>query len=129
MKKNKKDLAYYTHLDYTVRLKPYPDGSYFAEIEELRGCMTEGDTREETLAMIEDAKLTWLEGALAENIPIPEPVDDTYSGKLNVRLPKYLHRQLSYAAKQEGVSLNTYISTGLSLLLGDTAKKTYESGE
>ncbi len=35
--------------------------------------MTQGDTRVEALEMIDDAKRLWLETALAENIPIPEP--------------------------------------------------------
>lgn len=110
----KKNLNYYASLDYTIRLKENSDKSYFAEIEELPGCMTEGDTKEEALAMIDDAKNAWLEIALEKNLPIPEPTKNEFSGKLNVRLPKSLHRMLVYKAKQEGVSLNTLISTTLS---------------
>lgn len=109
----KKNLNYYLNLDYTIRLKENSDGSFFAEIEELLGCMTEADTKEEVLEMIEDAKKSWLEIALKRKINIPEPTPDDFSGKLNVRLPKFLHRKLSYQAKQEGVSLNTLISTTL----------------
>lgn len=32
-----------------------------------------------------------------------------YSGKLNIRIPKSLHRQLSLDAQRDGVSLNQYI--------------------
>lgn len=32
-----------------------------------------------------------------------------FSGKLNIRIPKSLHCQLSQEAKQNGVSLNQYI--------------------
>lgn len=32
-----------------------------------------------------------------------------YSGKLNIRIPKTLHCQLSREAKMDGVSLNQYI--------------------
>lgn len=110
----KKTLAYYLDLEYTVRLKENEDGTYFAEIEELPGCFTEGETQDEALRMIEDAKKSWLEVAVARSIPISEPADTEFSGKLNVRLPKYLHRSLAYKAKQEGVSLNTLISTALS---------------
>jgi len=108
-----KDLNYYLELQYTTRLKRNSDDSYFAEIEELPGCMTEGDTEEEALVMIEDAKKAWLETALARKLHIPEPTLDEYSGKFNVRLPKFLHRQLAYKAKQEHVSLNTFITTTL----------------
>jgi hypothetical protein len=32
-----------------------------------------------------------------------------YSGKISLRLPKTLHRDLSQAAKREGISLNQFI--------------------
>lgn len=106
-----KDLKYYLKLQYTIRLKKNSDGSYFAEIEELPGCMTEGDTEEEVLLMIEDAKKAWLETAIDRKLQIPEPTNDEFSGKFNLRLPKFLHRQLAYKAKSEKVSLNTFITS------------------
>lgn len=109
----KKNLKYYLNLNYTIRLKQNGDGSYFVEIEELPGCMSEGETKKEALAMIEDAKKAWLLVALERKIKIQEPATDEFSGRLNVRLPKFLHRKLSYKAKQESVSLNTLISTTL----------------
>lgn len=112
----KKDLPYYLKLNYSIRVKENEDGSYFAEVEELPGCITEGDSKTEALTMIEDAKRAWLETALEKKITIPEPTDLEYSGKLNVRLPKSLHRLLAYRAKEEGVSLNSYISHRLSAL-------------
>ena len=108
-----KNINYYLGLQYTIRLKKNSDNSYFAEIEELPGCMTEGDTEKEALVMVEDAKKAWLEVALEQKLNIPEPTPDEYSGKCNVRLPKYLLRQLAYKAKQEHVSLNTLITTTL----------------
>ena len=109
----KKDFKYYLKLKYTERIKRNSDGSYFAEIEELPGCMTEADTKEQVLQMLEDAKRDWLEVALKRKIAVPEPSVDDYSGKFNVRMPKFLHRNLAYRAKSEGVSLNTLISTTL----------------
>ena len=70
----KKDLNYYLNLKYTIRLKKNSDGSYFGEIEELTGCMTEGDTKEEVLEMLEDAKKAWLKIAIERNSPIQEPI-------------------------------------------------------
>lgn len=113
MKKNKQ-LDYYLHLDYTTRLKKNDDESYFAEIEELIGCFSEADTREAALSMIEDAKRVWLETALERDMAIPEPASDNFSGKLHLRLPKFLHRSLAQRAKRDGVSLNTYITANLS---------------
>ncbi len=109
----KKDLKYYLNLKYTARIKRNSDGSYFAEIEELPGCMTEADTKEDVLKMLEDAKEAWLKVALGRGLNIPEPSEDEFSGKFNVRVPKFLHRKLAYRAKNEGVSLNTLISTTL----------------
>ncbi len=112
----KKNLKYYLNLDYTIRLKENQDGSYFAEIEELLGCMSEGDSRTEALEMIEDAKKAWLEVALQRKIAIPEPSQDDYSGRFNIRLPKFLHRKLAHKAKQEGVSLNALVTATLATL-------------
>lgn len=37
-----------------------------------------------------------------------------FSGKLNIRIPKSLHKRLSLEAKEDGVSLNQYIVYKLS---------------
>ena len=99
-------LEYYFGLKYPIRLIPYGDGSYFADIPDLPGCMTEGDSLEETIEMIEDAKRAWLEVALesGKNIPIPS-TEKEYSGKLVLRISKTLHSSLSEKAEEEGVSL------------------------
>jgi antitoxin HicB len=112
-----KDIKYYLSLKYTIRLKKGSDGSFFAEIEELPGCMTEGDSEKKALEMVEDAKKAWLEVALERRINIPEPLLDEYSGKFNVRLPKSLHRRLVYKAKEEDVSLNTLVATALASVI------------
>lgn len=55
-----------------------------------------------------------IETKLEFGYPIPEPVDQDYSGKFNVRVPKTLHKQLVVAAEAEGVSLNQYVVYKLS---------------
>lgn len=117
MKMKKKNLNYYLNLEYTIRLKKNSDGSFFAEVEELPGCMTEGDTEVEALKMIEDAKVGWIEIALERYLTVPEPSPDEFSGKFNVRLPKSLHRRLAYRAKEEEVSLNTLVTTTLATVI------------
>jgi antitoxin HicB len=109
----KKNLEHYINLPYAIKLSRNKDNSYFAQIEELPGCITEGETKEEALLMIEDAKKEWIKSALEDNAEIPEPIDQKYSGKLNLRLPKSLHKYLVVRSNQEGVSLNTYIITKL----------------
>jgi antitoxin HicB len=68
-----KTLEYYLSLPYTLEIIP-DDGAWFVQIKELQGCMTEVDTWEEILPMIEDAKRLWLESALAHTQAIPEPL-------------------------------------------------------
>lgn len=68
-----KDLNYYMALPYSIHLKPNEDGTWTGEVPELPGCVTYGDTKEEVLELIEDAKETWIESCLHWNLPIPEP--------------------------------------------------------
>ena len=118
MKRIAGKLEYYMSLPYTVEVVPYHDGGFFAKIKELEGCMTEGETLEETLELLEDAKRAWLEAALEDDleIPLPESMreEKEYSGRILLRLPKSLHKKLTEAAQKEGVSVNTYIVNLLS---------------
>jgi antitoxin HicB len=106
-----KGLNYYLSLPYTIQLIREDGESWFARVLELPGCMTEGDSPEEVVEMIFDAMAGWLEIALEDGRPIPEPrpVED-YSGKFVVRVPRTLHRQLVEASDRESVSLNQYIN-------------------
>jgi antitoxin HicB len=71
-----KDLNYYLSLPYPIELIPDEDGYWFARIPLLEGCMTNGNSREEALVMLDDAKQLWLETALelGKSIPEPEPI-------------------------------------------------------
>jgi len=62
--------------------------------------------------MLDDALREWLVAALEDNLEIPLPdvvQEERYSGKFPLRLPKSLHRKLSEAALEDGVSLNQYL--------------------
>lgn len=109
--KKEKDFDYYVNLNYPIKVIPYKDGGYFAEITDLPGCMTEADTLDELFEMIEDAKAVWLEVAIEDGreIKIPE-TEMKYSGKFLTRIPKSLHSYLSRNADEENVSLNQYVS-------------------
>ena len=120
-----KDLKYYLNLPYPITLYPAGEGGYVAEIRDLPGCLTQGETAAETLELIEDAKRGWLEVALEDGSIIPEPATHSYSGRFVVRLPKSLHRQLAEAAEREDVSLNQYV---LFLLAGRLASSTATAG-
>lgn len=110
-----KNLDYYLNKRYPFIVYPAEEGGYVAEIEELPGCMTQGETLEEVSKRIEDARRGWIEVTYEEGIEIPLPrTEEEYSGKFLVRLPKYLHRRLSEEAMREGASLNQYVVTILS---------------
>lgn len=117
-----KTLDYYKNLPYTIELRQDPEEGWFARVKELQGCMSQGDTAEEAIAMIREAMELWLEVALEEGLPIPEPrSEEDYSGKFVVRVPRSLHRELAERAKREGVSLNQYINVALARATGYVA--------
>ena len=117
-----KTVDYYTALPYTIELQKDPEEGWFVRVKELPGCMSQGDTMAEALTMIRDAMAAWLEVALADGLPIPEPQsEEDYSGKFLVRVPRTLHRDLVEAASREGVSLNQYISVALARVVGRPA--------
>lgn len=111
----KPSLEYYLNLQYSVTLYPDAEGGYVAQIKDLPGCLTQGETLEETMANINEARELWIETAYEAGDDIPLPIsDDSYSGRLLVRMPKSLHRRLAETAEREGVSLNHYIVSLLS---------------
>jgi antitoxin HicB len=73
MGQTNKTLEYYLSLPYTIELTPDEDGYWFAKIPLLKGCITNGESREDALVMIDDAKRLWLETALSLGMSIPEP--------------------------------------------------------
>ena len=115
-----KNLDYYLGIPYKYTLIPAEEGGYVIEIPDLPGCISQGETVEEALAMIEDAKRGWIEIALEQGKDIPEPskAAEEYSGKFNVRVPKSLHKALSEKAKEENISLNQFILYQLSRGIG-----------
>lgn len=118
MESKNETLDHYRGLPYTVEVRHDEDG-WFARVIELPGCMTWADTFEELGPMIEDAKLGWIEDALENGDPVPEPRDvKDYSGKVVLRMPKSLHRDLVRKAEDEGVSLNQVMVTSLAKSIG-----------
>ncbi|SDD29215.1 Predicted nuclease of the RNAse H fold, HicB family [Paenibacillus sp. UNCCL117] len=114
--KNQKDVAYYLSLPYTFQVRRVEEdskGRYWANVKELDGCHTSGDTWEEAYADLQEVLKDHIEIKLEHGDPIPEP-HENFSGKILVRLPKSLHQQLIFKADEEGISLNQYILFKLS---------------
>jgi len=55
------------------RLSEEDGGGFLATVPELPGCMSDGETRAEALANVEDAIATWLHCARKMGRAIPEP--------------------------------------------------------
>jgi antitoxin HicB len=75
----------YLDLPWHFRLVYDGRGAYkgwFVEVEELPGCMSQGDDPNEAIARGKDAILAWIDAALEEGDEIPmarwedEPVDE-----------------------------------------------------
>jgi antitoxin HicB len=117
--KTRKPIDYYINLKYPVIITPSEDGGYVAEIDDLPGCFSQGETLEEAYQNIEEARRLWIDVAYEDGQDIPQPNDkQEHSGNFIVRGPKSLHRTLDRLAKREGVSLNQYLVATLSRSVG-----------
>jgi antitoxin HicB len=117
-----KTIEYYMGLPYTIELWRAPEGGWVVGVKELTGCLSQGETAEEALEMIQDAMRGWLEVSIEMGDAIPEPrAEEDYSGKFVVRVPRSLHRRLVETAESEGVSLNQYINVALAQVVGRPA--------
>lgn len=104
-----KTIDYYMALPYKLEIVPDAEGGYVARYPELPGCITVGNTLEDTVNHVLDAKREWLLAALEDGIRINEPASaDNYSGQFKLRIPKSLHRSLAEHSKAEGISMNQY---------------------
>lgn len=116
-KTERESLEFYLSLKYPVTLYPDPDPEvgYVVEIKDLPGCMTQGETVEEAISNIEEARELWIETAYeyGDSIPLPS-TENQYSGRVLLRMPRYLHQQLVENAEREEVSFNQYVVSLLS---------------
>jgi len=105
-------LEWYLEQEYPITIYRAEEGGYVAEVEDLPGCISEGDSIEEVYQRIEEAKHLWIQTAFGDGMGIPIPrSDEDYSGRFLTRIPKHLHRRLAEQARREGVSLNQYVET------------------
>ncbi|MDJ1171512.1 type II toxin-antitoxin system HicB family antitoxin [Roseofilum sp. BLCC_M154] len=63
----------YLNIKYPITLYPEAEGGYTVAIADLPGCISQGDTLEEAVANIQDAKTAWIETAweCGDDIPLP----------------------------------------------------------
>jgi predicted RNase H-like HicB family nuclease len=88
---------------------------WFAKVDDLPGCMSQGDSAEEAITNVREAMGAWIADALDDDAPVPLPRDEAdYSGRFLVRVPRTLHRDLAREAEREGTSLNQFVTSALS---------------
>ncbi|MCL1998985.1 MAG: type II toxin-antitoxin system HicB family antitoxin [Turicibacter sp.] len=113
-----KNAKYYMSLPYTTIIEPTEDESgfyYVGRIMEFDGCMTDGDTKEETLQNLQEAMEGWIETKLDHGFPIPPPAQrPDLGGNFLLKLPQILLDTLLQKANAEGISLNQYAIQKLS---------------
>lgn len=90
------------------------DGVFIGRVAEFPSLAAHGRTQEKALAEIRTVVEYVLDDLRESGEPIPEPLGKrTYSGRLNLRLSKDLHRRLALESSAQGVSLNSWINTKL----------------
>ncbi len=116
----KRDLKYYLNLPYKIEIEQIPEedgGGFAARLPELGkyALVGDGETIEEALNSLNEIKEIMFREWLEEGVSIPEPerdrAIDEFSGKFVIRIPKYLHYNLSMQAQKNGVSLNQFITS------------------
>lgn len=90
------------------------DEAFVARVAEFPSLAAHGDTQEEALREIKDVVNFVLNDLQESNEPIPEPFGKrSFSGRLVLRMPEYMHRQLALEAMREGISLNQLLNLKL----------------
>ena len=95
------------------------DGGYSAEVAELPGCFSSGDTAAEAMDGLDEAIALWVEAALGMGQAIPPPSREAaHSGRLTLRLLPSIHERAALLAQREGVSLNRYLAAAVGYYVG-----------
>ncbi|HUV44214.1 MAG TPA: type II toxin-antitoxin system HicB family antitoxin [Dehalococcoidales bacterium] len=58
-------------MKYTVIIEEGRESGYMAHVPVLRGCVSQGETREEALKNIKEAMEAYVEALLDDGLPIP----------------------------------------------------------
>jgi antitoxin HicB len=61
--------------EFDVVLEPQPDAGYTVYAPDLPGCVSEGDTKDEVLANVQEAIAGYLESLDAHGDPLPPAVE------------------------------------------------------
>lgn len=94
---------------YPVTFEPDETGYIRAVFPDWPNIITGGDTLADAAAAAEEALTATVAYYQDEQLPLPEPLT-SYTGQMNLRVPRSLHRELKRRAAAEGVSLNALVN-------------------
>jgi predicted RNase H-like HicB family nuclease len=115
-----KNLEHYLSLNYHKTVTQDDEDDYIVEVQELPGCAADGKTPNEAFENLREAMKSWLASRIEAGLEVPEPrTEEDYSGRILVRMAKYLHQRLAAQSAHEGVSLNQHLVT----LLADASAR------
>jgi predicted HicB family RNase H-like nuclease len=82
-----------------------------ARAPELEHCQAEGATRAEALARIEEEMDAQVRNMREQGAHPPTPADEeSFTGEVQARLSRSLHRELVFQAREEGIELGQLMS-------------------
>ena len=101
------------HYTYQVRWDA-KSKQYQATVAELPECTAASPSQIEALTTVETEAMRRIAAMHAAGIPAPIPLTERrYSGKILLRIPPELHRELSIAAATQHISLTRLIANRL----------------
>ena len=87
------------------------DDAFVARVAEFPSLAAHGETQEAAIIEIKNVVEFVLKDLSESKEQIPEPFGKrSFSGKLVLRMPEYMHRQLALEAMQQGISLNQLLN-------------------
>lgn len=104
---------------YSRVLLPEEDGRFSAEILEFPGCFAQGGNPSEAFNNLEEAAKSWIQASLDQGLDIPQPaLNQSYSGKIALRIPRSLHKRAAQMAERDATSLNQFLITAIASRIG-----------
>ena len=116
-----KKIEDYLALPYTMIVRwSAEDELFVARVKEIEECVGHGATTAEALGMLRDNLEDFVSFSLerGDDVPIPLEGHEMPSGKWLQRVPRKLHKRLIECAADDGVSLNTYVTSCLASAVG-----------
>ena len=114
--------------DFPFDLQPLSKvegGGWLISWPDLPGCMSDGDSPEEAIGNGRDAFKAWM-SVRQKNLKLAAPKATASAGKparFVLRTPKTLHARLVAKAEEEGVSINTLVTTFIAESLGQKSTR------